>query len=108
MRAGKLRERIALQSKSVTRDAIGAEVVEWVTYATVWAGPEPISGRKFFAAAQRHPETTAVFALRFRADVTTEHRLLWRGQPYDIHEALPSANRAELTLACKAGVHDGR
>ena len=108
MQAGKLREFVALQSKAVTRDAIGAEVVTWTTDATLPAEVVYLRGREFFAAAQMQSQVDVRIVLRYRDGVTTDHRILWNGQPYDIRAVLPSARRNSLELMCSAGVHDGR
>jgi head-tail adaptor len=38
MEAGKLDRLITIEQKSVTKDALGGEVITWTTYATAWAG----------------------------------------------------------------------
>ena len=44
--AGRLKDRVTIHSRSVTRDAYCAEVITWATLATVWASVESISGRE--------------------------------------------------------------
>lgn len=107
--AGKMRERLTLQAKSVTRNSIGEEVVTWVDQVTVWAEPVTLTGREFFAAAQMQFSADAAFLIDYRSDVTPDWRVLWRGVAYDIRSALPSdATRRQLKLLCTTGIHDGR
>jgi SPP1 family predicted phage head-tail adaptor len=55
---GQANQRIRLQAKSVTRNAIGEEVVAWTDVVTdtadhaLWAEAWPLKGREFFAAQQ--------------------------------------------------------
>ena len=51
--AGRMRDRVVIQTKSATRDAYGAEVITWSTLATVWASVESIGGREFIENQQR-------------------------------------------------------
>lgn len=107
--AGSFHERITLQSKSATRNAIGEEVVVWTDRATVWADVRPIRGREFFAAAQMQATIDTVASIRYRADVVAEWRLLWRGRPYDIRSVIDvGARRERIELMCQSGVNDGR
>ena len=36
MQAGRLRHRITVQKKSVTRDGFGAEVISWTKHVDAW------------------------------------------------------------------------
>ena len=71
MKAGKLDQRITLQAKSVTRDAMGGEVITWADQATVWAQADPLRGREYFAAKQEQSEITIRFKIRRGTSVTT-------------------------------------
>jgi SPP1 family predicted phage head-tail adaptor len=110
IRAGDLRERITVQSKSVTRNSIGDEVVTWPDFATVWAQVEPLRGREFFAAAQMQSSVEVRFRIRYRSDLTVDaHRVLWRGVTYDIRSLIDvDGRRNVLELMCASGVHDAR
>ena len=86
--AGKLKQRIKLQAKSVTRDAMGGEVITWVDQAEIWASAEPLRGREFFAAQQEQSETTIRFRMYYLAGVTNAWRVVWETRAYDITEAI--------------------
>jgi SPP1 family predicted phage head-tail adaptor len=109
MQAGKLSERVTLQSKQVARNGIGEEVVTWADIATVWAQVEPLRGREFFAASQMQTSVDVRMRIRYGVNVGPEDRALWRGQPHDIVSVIePNAERTMLELMCVSGVRDGR
>jgi SPP1 family predicted phage head-tail adaptor len=110
IRAGDLRERIVIQSKSIARNSIGEEVVTWPDFLTLWAQAEPLRGREFFAAAQMQSSVEVRFRIRYRSDITVDtHRVLWRAVTYDIRSIIDAdARRVVLELMCASGVHDAR
>lgn len=82
--------RIKLQAKSVTRNAIGEEVVTWADVITdtadnsIWAEVWPLKGREFFAAQQTQYAADVRFRLRYRAGLTQDMRVVWNGDAFDI------------------------
>lgn len=106
--AGKFDQRVTIQSKDVTRNSIGEEVVTWVAVAEVWARVEPIRGREWFAAAQMQDSTDHRVTIRYRSGITREMRVLWRGEPLDIVSVIDvNARRENLELMCMSGVRNG-
>jgi len=107
--AGKFDQRISIDAKAITRSAIGEEVVTWLPVAEVWARVEPIRGREWFAAAQQQDATDHRVTIRYRAGITREMRVLWRGEPLDIVSVIDvNARRENLELMCLSGVRNGR
>lgn len=108
--AGQFDQRITLQSKSVTRSEIGEEIVEWQDVATLWARVEPIRGREWFAAAQMQSAADYRVTIRYRAGVTRDMRIVWRGEPLDIvGEPIDvNARRENIEMMCVSGVRNGR
>lgn len=108
--AGDMRERITIQQRPVSLDSIGENTAAWVDVATVWASAEPLSGREYFAAGQQQQTVDVRFRIRYRADVTGDMRVLWRGQAHDI--VGPPINvqgrREDLELMTVQGQRDGR
>ena len=78
--AGRLRDRVTIQTKSITRDAYGAEVVTWAALATVWASVESLSGREYMAAQQINAERVQRVVIRDRDDVMPHMRVTHRGR----------------------------
>lgn len=108
--AGLLDQRIVLEQKSVTRNAIGEEVETWATFATVWARYRPAKVGEQVAGAQLQAEHEAVFRIRWLSGVDPEMRVVWRGQRYELAgPALIADSRTkELDLYVRSGVRDGR
>jgi SPP1 family predicted phage head-tail adaptor len=108
MDARLLTERLTLQAKAVTRDALGGEVLTWSDQATVWARVEAITGREVHAAQQLQAEVTLRAQIRARPDlaISAEWRALWNGDVLAIHAVLPSPRRDMLTLLCSQGIRD--
>lgn len=113
MRAGTLRHRVTLQTRSVGVDALGQELETWNDLATVWASVSTKRGREYFAAGSVQAEASVVFRIRYRSDIlmnSTMLRLLWRGSPYDIIEPpLDVDGRGQMIdLFASTGARDGR
>lgn len=108
--AGKMTERVTFQSKSVTKNTLGEEVVTWGDVATVWAEARPLRGREFYAANQTQQVVDVRFIVRTRAGLTVDMRLLWKTVPYDITGLIPGTGPYDGTLEIMAtnGVRNGR
>ena len=107
MRAGDLKHRITIQEKEVTRGTAGGEDITWTAVATVWAAAEPIRGREYTALRAAQSEVTIRFRIRYRSDVDTAMRVLWKSVAYEIVEAINvNAENEELQLLC-AGPANG-
>lgn len=104
-----LREQITIQARTAGQDGHGQEAQTWTDLATVWAQAEPLRGRDFFAAGQMQQAVSTRFRMRWRDDITGAHRVLWRGEPYEV-EGQPidvDGRRQTLELMCLTGVRDG-
>lgn len=110
LNAGRLDQRITLQSRVAAVNGFGENVPTWSDVATVWAAADPKRGREFFAAAQQQAENPVAFRIRYRAGVTHHMRVLWRGEPFDIAAPPVEAfgRQESLELYCINGVRDGQ
>lgn len=108
--AGKRNQRITIERKTVTRNAIGEEVDTWATFDTVWAEAHPTRGREFFAAGQMQARADVMFRILYRSDLTEEDRVVWRSENYEIvAPPVDVAGAREVTeLYCVHGIRDGR
>lgn len=108
--AGLLDQRITLESKAVTRNAIGEEVETWSTFATVWARYIPARVDERLAGAQLQAEFEARFRIREVAGVDAEMRVTWRGVRFElVGPAVRVDGRGGLMdLYVRQGVRDGR
>jgi len=107
MRIGPLRERVTIQSGSTADDSMGGGPESWSAIATdptVWAGVRPIRGDERLAALQLQAAVTHEVTIRYRTDVTPQHRLLWGAAPLNIRAVLHDARRQFTTLMVEQGV----
>ena len=111
---GRANQRIKLQAKSVTRNAIGEEVVTWTDVVTdtadhaIWAEAWPLKGREFFAAQQTQYAADVRFRIRYRDGVTREQRILWKDEPYDIIMLVDvGAARQTIEILAVNGIRNG-
>ena len=117
MRAGALRHRLTIESKtagSPTRTATGASALSWATLLTVWGSLEPLSGRRLEAAQATWPQATFEARIRFRSEVTsadtagTPLRLSFGGRYFPVGKVLNLEERdVELRLLCSQGAARG-
>lgn len=109
MNAGELSQRITLQQRAATEDALGQPVGVWQPVATVWASAKPLRGREYFQAEAAQSSVDVKFTIRHRAGVTPGMRLVWKGQPHDIEAVIDVDGKGEaLELMAVAGKGDGR
>lgn len=107
MRAGQLRERVTIQSKTTVADGEGGRTPTWSTLATVWAQVEALRmGERLQATALGSALVWRV-VMRYRADVTPQMRLQWTpwkasaAKTLEIHGVQPDPrDRAALVLEC--------
>jgi SPP1 family predicted phage head-tail adaptor len=104
LHAGGLRERIALESRITTRDAIGGERFSWQAEGTVWASVDAITGREAEAADQLNASTTLRVIIRPR-EIDQTWRIKWGTRTLSIEAVLPHINRDRLTLLCSDGIN---
>lgn len=104
--AGYLDQRLTLQQRAAGQDALGDASGAWQTVATVWAHAKPLRGREFFAAGQLQAALDVQFTIRYRADVATTWRVLWRGVPHEIVSPPIDVDgrREYLELMCASGI----
>jgi len=110
MQAGRLRDRVTIQSFTTVRDDHGQEIEEWADVATVWAETKGISGRELIAAGVEQAEATIRVWMRYRNTVTAASRLLcitgaFKGCTLEIiGPPIPNSKRTQLEILCKEGV----
>ena len=84
MRAGNLDIKIIIQSATDARDAYGAVIPTWDTFATVWARKKDIRGDEYFAAQQMNARVDAVFTIRYLSGLLETMRIAYDGKLWDI------------------------
>lgn len=106
MRAGRLHEVVDIKKKSVTKNAVGEEVLDWVTIdggANVWAAVEPISGTEGAEASQIHAEVSTKIIIRYVEGIRASMRVHHGDDVYQlVSPPIDKRTRREsLTLMCK-------
>lgn len=78
--AGRLRERVTVERRAATRDALGGATGAWIAVATIRAAVAP--GRAGPAVAGDAPSGLDdwIVTARAEADVRVGDRLVWRGR----------------------------
>lgn len=84
MAAGQLRERIEIQVKTSTDDGMGGFTETWATAATVWGRTWGATGSERMLASTNQAQVSRHFAIRYFADLTTQHRVIFDGQSYNV------------------------
>jgi len=101
MQAGRLRHRITVQKKSVTRDGFGAEVISWTKHVDAWGSIEPMRGREYMEAKQVQAGVDTRIRLRFQAGITPGMRVLYGSRTFDIQSVINVLEKgAECQLMC--------
>lgn len=73
--AGRLDQRITLQTAIVTRDALGGPVESWEDGDRVWARVRTLTGKQIQRAQQASADVSKAINIRWRADVTSAMRV---------------------------------
>lgn len=102
MIAGKLRQRVTIQDKSVAQNTYGEEVITYVDWATVWAAVEPLRGREFLEGRQITAEVSTRIRIRYRSGISPEMRVVFGSIIYDIQSITHLEERErEIHLMCQ-------
>lgn len=99
---GKLSERITIKSPQEVRSTSGETTLNWdTTLCTVWAEVGGLSSRDILQAQQANVIATHRIRIRYRADVTHLHRILWRGHTMEIASVVDRGGRNHLEILAK-------
>ena len=110
MRAGRLRHRINLQSKTQAQNSHGEPVETWKTDATVWASIKPLTGREFENARIQAQDVSHEVEIRYRDSITPEMRVSFTdrravARVLDIESVIePMTLGDRLLLMCRENV----
>lgn len=102
MRAGRLNQRITIQSRSATRDALGQPVETWSDVASLWADIRFPSGMEVVKGGAEVSIVKASIRIRYRTDIDAGMRVEHGSNTYDVKAVLPDvAGRQHLDLVCE-------
>jgi SPP1 family predicted phage head-tail adaptor len=111
MEAGKLRQRVTIQTPTQTQNATTGEMTTaWTNvHVRIPAAVEPLSVREFLQSQADQSEVSARITIRFRPGLTANMRILYRNKVYNPAGFLEDkdSGREYITIPCKEGVNDG-
>lgn len=92
---GALRNRITIQREQFVADGMGGGAHTWSNYATIRAFIKPMSGNERLYSQRLEAEVTHRIFIRYRDDLRTSDRILFRGRTMQIRALinLEEANR---------------
>lgn len=88
-----LRHHVTFLQKTTGTDPDGYPTETWEPVLYTWAEVKPIAGREYFTAAAVQAEHQVRFTMRYRKDVTSDMRLRYDGQDYEIKAILDLGGR---------------
>lgn len=112
LHAGELRDRITIQKRVYSQDAVtGEQTVTWQDWlVNEPANIEPVSVRDFIASQANQSQIVARIKIRYRDGLDPTMRVLNDGAIYNPMGWLPDGNsgREWLTAPCTLGVNEGQ
>lgn len=104
---GEMRQRVTLQTRTVTR-VEGIPEESWATVATVWAAVSDISGKEYFQAQAVQSEVTTRIKIRYRTGITPSMRVLYGSRVFQILSVIDKDERHRvMELMCKEVIPGG-
>lgn len=99
--AGRARHRITFQVRTLARNVLGEQTDSWSDFATVNAVITQQKGDEVWAGGGKQfvNSTPTQFEIRYRTDITTEMRIVWRSRVFRIESKRdPGEKRDQLTI----------
>lgn len=93
IRAGLMRERVAIQAPSESRNMTGEATLSWADVGEVWASVDGLSSREVLQAMQANAIASHKVRMRFFPGISHEHRLRWRGRTLEVASVTERENR---------------
>jgi len=103
--AGDLNRKIMFQRPARVGNMQGGSVKSWTDAGAAWAQMIPLRGGEALEQSVLRGTQLWKVTVRFRADVSTDWRVLFGEQPLNILTcADPDGRRAWLVMTCESGV----
>jgi SPP1 family predicted phage head-tail adaptor len=98
----RLRHKIMIQQVARSPDGSGGRLENWTTFATVFAGVEPLRGKEMYDHQQIQSEITHRIRIRYRSGVTPKMRVSFEGRIFRILSVINIFERdREMQLMCQ-------
>ncbi|GAB7128040.1 hypothetical protein JCM19000A_25470 [Silvimonas sp. JCM 19000] len=111
MRAARLRHRISIQRKTITRSPSGEQLHEWQEIASVRAGVEPLRGSERIADGQVRASVDTLIVIRYQRGlkVGADDRVVHGDDIYNVASAIDVRGEHDTIeiMATANGVSDG-
>lgn len=91
--AGRLRHRVQLQRRTVTKNTVGEPQLVWDEIGTVWADIQPLTGRKLESAQRLSSAVSHEIKVRYQAKfadtrMVSTYRGFYQGRVFNIHGSI--------------------
>jgi len=93
-----LGERVTIQAPTEIRSPMGEVTLSWASAGTVWAYVEGMASRDILQAQQANVVATHKIIIRYKASVTIQHRIVWRGKTMEIASVTERQNRTMMEM----------
>jgi len=103
MKSERMKNKITIQSKTITQDEELNPVETWANFATTWVEVLSQNSREYFRLATLNSEIEEAFKMRYIDGITPHMRALFKDKTFELIgvENVEERNR-ELLLTCKA------
>jgi len=99
MQAGELRNIVTIQTPVEVQTTTGEPSITWVTYYSMNARIEPLTGREFWQAKQINSTVSGKIDIRYIKGVTAKMRIKFGSRYYNIEAIVdPDERHRELIL----------
>ena len=102
MLAGRLKQRITIQTYQPTKNSFNEWEDAWADWITVWASVEPASGSRYYEAKQAEAQVDGLVRIRYRTGIEPYMRIKYGKRILDIVSIVnPFENKKDLHLMYK-------
>jgi SPP1 family predicted phage head-tail adaptor len=101
LRAGRLRQRVTVQSRTLTKNQYHEQVETWTSGECIPADVVPFRSAEGVAGDRLETQERYRVTIRYNAAITNKHRLMWGTVPLEIHQVIDRDNRGRaMDLIC--------
>jgi len=105
---GALRHRVTIEAENASPDGAGGLTDPWANptqVATVWAEVTPLGGGEQLRAMQLEDRVSHRIRMRYRTDVTPQHRFRLGTRTFNIRSVMNESERDRwLTILAEEGI----